>query len=110
MIRRMIEHHHTLFSTMLESSLVAKDSMFFDGLEDAETGRSMGTFAQDTADTFQLTREDMDAYAIDSVTRAYHDARYGPDEDGALERLKAAVVAIGRSRSSRRPVQDLSAQ
>ena len=47
-----------------------KDSMFLDGLEDAETGRSMGTFAQDTADEFQLTREDMDAFAIESVTRA----------------------------------------
>jgi acetyl-CoA C-acetyltransferase len=47
-----------------------KDSMFFDGLEDAETGRSMGTFAQDTADQFQLTREDMDAFAIESVNRA----------------------------------------
>ena len=47
-----------------------KDSMFLDGLEDAETGRSMGTFAQDTADEFQLTREDMDAFAIESVNRA----------------------------------------
>ena len=47
-----------------------KDTMFLDGLEDAETGRSMGTFAQDTADTHQITREDMDAFATDSVARA----------------------------------------
>lgn len=46
------------------------DSMFLDGLEDAETGGSMGSFAQDTADEHQLTREAMDEFAIGSVTRA----------------------------------------
>jgi acetyl-CoA C-acetyltransferase len=46
------------------------DSLFTDGLEDAETGGSMGSFAQQTADDYQLTREAMDAYAIESVTRA----------------------------------------
>lgn len=46
------------------------DSMFLDGLEDAETGGSMGSFAQDTADAHQLTREAMDAFAIGSVTKA----------------------------------------
>ena len=46
------------------------DALFTDGLEDAETGGSMGSFAQDTADQHQLTREAMDAYAIESVTRA----------------------------------------
>jgi len=47
-----------------------KDAMFLDGLEDADTGRSMGTFAQDTADAYQLTRAEMDAYAVRSVERA----------------------------------------
>ena len=47
-----------------------KDSLFTDGLEDAETGGSMGSFAQSTADSHQLTRESMDAYAIESVKRA----------------------------------------
>lgn len=47
-----------------------KDAMFLDGLEDAETGGAMGTFAQATADRYQLTREAMDAYAIASVERA----------------------------------------
>ncbi len=47
-----------------------KDSMFTDGLEDAETARAMGSFAQQTADDYQLTREDMDAYATRSVNRA----------------------------------------
>lgn len=47
-----------------------KDHMFLDGLEDARTGRLMGSFAQDTADQNGLTREDMDAYAIESLKRA----------------------------------------
>ncbi|HEX5644471.1 MAG TPA: acetyl-CoA C-acetyltransferase, partial [Erythrobacter sp.] len=42
----------------------AYDHMFLDGLEDAyDAGRAMGTFAQDTANAYQLTREDMDAYS-----------------------------------------------
>ncbi len=46
------------------------DSMFVDGLEDAKTGRLMGSFAQDMADKYQMTREDMDAFAITSLKRA----------------------------------------
>ena len=46
------------------------DSMFTDGLEDAETGGSMGSFAQQTADERQLTRKAMDDFAIASVTKA----------------------------------------
>ena len=47
------------------------DHMFLDGLEDAyEEGRAMGTFAQDTADEYQLTREAMDDYSIESLRRA----------------------------------------
>ena len=49
----------------------AYDHMFLDGLEDAyEEGRAMGSFAQCTADEYQLTREEMDAYAIESLNRA----------------------------------------
>src|SRR5688500_7354640 len=47
------------------------DHMFLDGLEDAyEEGRAMGSLAQATANDYQLTRESMDAYAIDSLNRA----------------------------------------
>ena len=47
------------------------DHMFLDGLEDAyEEGRAMGSFAQCTADEYQLTREQMDNYAIESLSRA----------------------------------------
>ncbi|MEK1904537.1 MAG: acetyl-CoA C-acyltransferase [Pseudomonas sp.] len=47
-----------------------KDHMFFDGLEDARTGRLMGSFAQETADKYGISREEMDAYAIESLKRA----------------------------------------
>ena len=47
-----------------------QDALFLDGLEDAETGGSMGSFAQNTADEFQLTRKDMDDYATNSVIKA----------------------------------------
>jgi len=47
------------------------DHMFLDGLEDAyDEGRAMGTFAQDTADEYQLTREAQDSYSIESLSRA----------------------------------------
>ena len=47
-----------------------QDSMFTDGLEDAKSGQSMGSFAQEVADQYQITREDMDAFAIQSLQRA----------------------------------------
>ncbi|SEH20099.1 acetyl-CoA C-acetyltransferase [Sphingopyxis sp. YR583] len=49
----------------------AYDHMFLDGLEDAyEAGRAMGTFAQDTADAYQLSRQSQDDYSIESLSRA----------------------------------------
>ncbi|MBO6949591.1 MAG: acetyl-CoA C-acyltransferase [Rhodospirillales bacterium] len=48
-----------------------KDHMFLDGLEDAyDEGRLMGTFAEDTAQHYQFTREQQDDFAIESLTRA----------------------------------------
>jgi len=47
-----------------------KDHMFFDGLEDAATGKLMGAFAQDMADKKGLTRAQMDEFAIASLTKA----------------------------------------
>jgi acetyl-CoA C-acetyltransferase len=46
-----------------------KDHMFLDGLEDAETGRLMGSFAQDMANTKGFTREQMDNFAISSLKK-----------------------------------------
>ncbi|MBL4826441.1 MAG: thiolase family protein [Spongiibacteraceae bacterium] len=49
-----------------------KDHLFFDGLEDAYTGRAMGSFAQECVDQAGLSREQMDNFAIESLTRAQH--------------------------------------
>ncbi len=46
------------------------DHMFIDGLEDAYEGGLMGSFAQDTADAYGLTRGQMDAFAIASLSKA----------------------------------------
>ncbi|MHC8510438.1 MAG: thiolase family protein [Rhodospirillales bacterium] len=48
-----------------------QDHMFTDGLEDAyDKGRLMGAYAEDCAEAFQFTREDQDAYALSSLSRA----------------------------------------
>jgi acetyl-CoA C-acetyltransferase len=47
------------------------DHMFLDGLEDVyDPGRLMGTFAEDTAELFQFTREQQDEYALGSLQNA----------------------------------------
>ena len=48
-----------------------KDHMFLDGLEDAyEEGKLMGSFAEDTAEHYQFTREQQDNFSITSLERA----------------------------------------
>ncbi len=70
----------------------AYDHMFLDGLEDAyEAGRAMGTFAQDTADEYQLTREAQDDYSVESLRRA-NEAITG----GAFAEEVVPVVVKGR--------------
>ena len=68
-----------------------KDHMFLDGLEDARTGRLMGSFAQDTADQYGITREEMDAYAIESLKRAQ-----AAIADGSLASEIVPVTVAGR--------------
>ncbi|MCH1555370.1 MAG: thiolase family protein [Pseudomonadales bacterium] len=58
-----------------------EDCMFTDGLEDAKTGRLMGAFAQDVADQFQLSREQMDDYAIGSLQKALAAIESGASQD-----------------------------
>ena len=54
------------------------DHMMLDGLEDAyEPGRSMGTFGEDCAAKYRFTREQQDAFAIASVTRAQEATKSG---------------------------------
>ncbi len=71
------------------------DHMFFDGLEDAyskETrGRLMGTFAEECAASYAFTREDQDAYAIRSTTRAIE-----ASNNGAFDWEIAPVTVAGR--------------
>ncbi len=46
------------------------DHMMSDGLEDAYDKKAMGCFAQETANDHNLTREDMDKFAINSLLKA----------------------------------------
>ena len=46
------------------------DHLLYDGLQDAYTGGSMGTFAENCADKYRFTREQQDEYAIESLQRA----------------------------------------
>ncbi|WP_339729664.1 acetyl-CoA C-acyltransferase [uncultured Pseudomonas sp.] len=68
-----------------------KDHMFLDGLEDARTGRLMGSFAQETADQYGITREQMDAYAIESLKRAQ-----AAIASGALDAEIVPITVNGR--------------
>lgn len=69
------------------------DHMFLDGLEDAyDKGRLMGTFAEDCAQAYGFTREQQDAFAIASLTRAQKAMREG--------RFAAEIVPV-QARSGR---------
>lgn len=46
------------------------DHMMLDGLENAYDGKAMGCFAQDTADAEGITREQMDEFAVSSLSKA----------------------------------------
>jgi acetyl-CoA C-acetyltransferase len=71
----------------------AKDHMFLDGLEDAyDKGRLMGTYAEDTAQQYQFTREAQDAFAIQSLKRSKT-----ANEDGSFAKEIVAVSVKTRS-------------
>ncbi|MBD0413928.1 acetyl-CoA C-acyltransferase [Oryzicola mucosus] len=64
------------------------DHMFLDGLEDAyDKGRAMGTFAEDTAEHYQFTRQAQDDYALASLDRAVKAIAEG--------RFREEIVAVG---------------
>ncbi|HEX4179666.1 MAG TPA: acetyl-CoA C-acyltransferase [Caulobacteraceae bacterium] len=74
---------------------VVSDSLYLDGLEDAYTpGKLMGAFAEETARQYQFTRDDMDAYAVESLKRARTAV-----ESGAFEREITPVTVTGRKGS-----------
>lgn len=71
----------------------AKDHMFLDGLEDAyDKGKLMGVFAENTAETFQFTREAQDAFALTSLDRALK-----ATEDGTFAREITVVTVKNRN-------------
>ncbi|WEY38968.1 acetyl-CoA C-acetyltransferase [Paraburkholderia sp. SUR17] len=68
------------------------DHMFYDGLEDAyEKGRLMGTFAEECAASFDFSREQQDAFAIESLKRAKR-----ANEDGSFAWEIAPVTVESR--------------
>ena len=69
------------------------DHMFLDGLEDAyDKGRLMGTFAEDCASKFSVTREAQDRFALASLSRAL-----AANEDGTFAWEIAPVTVSGRT-------------
>lgn len=53
------------------------DHMFLDGLEDAYDGNAMGSHAQRTADERDISREQMDNFALESLKRANNAIKEG---------------------------------
>jgi len=68
------------------------DHMFLDGLEDAyDSGRLMGTFAEDAAAEYQFTRREQDDYALASLSRALRAAK-----SGGFDREIVPVVVVSK--------------
>jgi len=69
------------------------DHMALDGLEDAyQRGTAMGVFAEQCVDKYKFTREEQDAYAIESLRRANQAIA-----DGSFKWEIAPVTISGRS-------------
>ncbi len=68
-----------------------KDHMALDGLEDAYEHKAMGVYADMVAQEYQFTREDQDAYAIETLSRAKK-----ATEDGTFKREIAPVTISTR--------------
>lgn len=68
------------------------DHMAMDGLEDAyQRGTAMGVFAEQCADKYTFTREEQDAFSIESLNRAN-----AAIKDGSFEWEIAPVTVKGR--------------
>jgi acetyl-CoA C-acetyltransferase len=68
------------------------DHMAIDGLEDAYEGLPMGVYADRIAQQYQFTREDQDAYALETLARAQ-----AATASGAFAPEIAPVTSKGRS-------------
>ncbi|MDP7592358.1 MAG: acetyl-CoA C-acyltransferase [Litorilituus sp.] len=71
------------------------DHMMLDGLENAYDGVSMGCFAQETADETGFTREEMDEFAIRSLSRAN-----AAIESGAFKNEIAPITVVNRRKET----------
>ncbi|MDP7296774.1 MAG: acetyl-CoA C-acyltransferase, partial [Gammaproteobacteria bacterium] len=71
------------------------DHMFFDGLQDAYSGNMMGLYAEQTANRYAFSREEQDAFAIESVKRAI-----AATENGAFTNELAPVTFTHRRKQT----------
>ena len=61
------------------------DHMMLDGLENAYDGKAMGCFAQSTADEQNISRGDMDEFALSSLSKAHEAINSGGFSDEIVE-------------------------
>ena len=71
------------------------DHMMLDGLENAYDGISMGCFAQETADETGFSREEMDEFAIRSLSRAN-----AAIDSGAFKNEITPVTVVNRRKET----------
>ena len=68
------------------------DHMFFDGLEDAyDKGKLMGVFADEVAEKLQITKDEQDNFALESLARAQK-----ANDNGHFEAEITPIVVINR--------------
>jgi acetyl-CoA C-acetyltransferase len=84
------------------------DHMMLDGLENAYDGKAMGCFAQDTADAENITRTQMDEFALSSLSKANEAINSGSFKDEIVNvtisgRKGDVVVDIDEGPGSARP-------
>lgn len=72
------------------------DHMLYDGLQDAYSGGSMGTFAEQCAEAYGFSRQAQDQYAIESLERAL-----AAIESGAFTREIVPVNVTSRGAEQR---------
>jgi acetyl-CoA C-acetyltransferase len=72
-------------------SMTSEDHMALDGLSDAYSHGPMGLFADKIAGEYQFTREQQDAYALETLTRAQNATK-----NGKFKREIAPVTVKGR--------------
>ncbi len=78
------------------------DHMYIDGLQDAYTGGLMGVFAEQCADKYTFTREEQDAYALESLRRANQAIEQG--------NFKAEIVPVTVKSKKAEKIVDIDEQ